>query len=340
LVTQSGKLGTAGYAAHGVLAQSIGGGGGVSGGGSTLGKGLITIGATGYSSDGGGGDGGSVTITGSGTITTGGADAYGILAQSIGSGGGIASLDSAVASVTLGLTDESNTISGQGGNVSVKQNSGSITTSGARAFGILAQSIGGSGGVAAMSAANLSQATLTGAFGMSGAVTIDVGTAGANPAATTITTSGAGAFGILAQSISDGGGLVGDTSLMLATPQSNTLYLETVNELYGGNVDISLTAEIETTGANAHGIFAQSLMSSGGLIGQGVCLVAGNVPGTLSAGYSGTVTIDQTGGSIAATGEGSIGIFAQSSGNTANTGAIAINVAGSVEGGTQKPSAS
>ena len=95
---------TTGDDATGIVAQSVGGGGGVavlmtvpltdsSGGNAQSQTGLIpdstlipiTIGGK----DGAGGDGGEVTINSGSAITTTGKDAYGLLAQSIGGGGGL-----------------------------------------------------------------------------------------------------------------------------------------------------------------------------------------------------------------------------------------------------------
>ena len=106
-VDNSGLVQTAGEGAHGIFAQSIGGGGG-NGGlvlaaniliGAPTSAPLIAIGGVG----GDGGDGGDVTVTNSGQILTTGANADGILAQSIGGGGGNSSMG-------FGLTGEPYTL--------------------------------------------------------------------------------------------------------------------------------------------------------------------------------------------------------------------------------------
>ena len=107
VVNNSGSLSTQGGGAHGIFAQSIGGGGGSGGSaraltlflpggqqldqdgnkidGSKQNKALsIVIGGAG----GTGNDAGMVTVSNTGSISTEGSDAYGILAQSIGGGGG------------------------------------------------------------------------------------------------------------------------------------------------------------------------------------------------------------------------------------------------------------
>ncbi|MFO1073622.1 MAG: autotransporter outer membrane beta-barrel domain-containing protein [Geminicoccaceae bacterium] len=332
---QSGTITTQGYAAHGMLAQTIGGGGGVAGVGSTLGNGLITIGAVGDNLDAGGGDGGTIQYTGSGSIRTAGNDAYGILAQSIGGGGGTASLDSAAVGVTLGTANVSNNVTGDGGAITITQSGGSITTAGARAFGLVAQSIGGSGGLIGMASGQLRSAQYGYGFGFGGPVTVTLGAAGAAPEDATIQTSGAGAYGMLVQSISLAGGFAGDSSLSLATPVSNSLSAFDQVGANGGAIDITLNGNITTTGTNAHGLFVQSLMGGGGVIeANGQLAAGGNTSNFDITGNSGTITIQQNGGAIAATGQGSIGIFAQGSGSTSNNAPISITVNGSVQGGT------
>ena len=73
---------TGNRAAHGILAQSIGGGGGTGGGA----NGIVGVGGSG----GTGGNGWLVDVLNQGSIQTQGEDAKGILAQSIGGGGGSA----------------------------------------------------------------------------------------------------------------------------------------------------------------------------------------------------------------------------------------------------------
>src|SRR5690606_8975156 len=95
-LTNSGTIETEGKGSTALIAQSVGGGnakeafqagqlvpesatGGGAGGGSFIGSG----------GDGGtGGDGGLVEVTNAGNLVTKGDDAYGLLAQSVGGGGG------------------------------------------------------------------------------------------------------------------------------------------------------------------------------------------------------------------------------------------------------------
>src|SRR5690606_26294911 len=99
-VTNTGEIDVSGSGSYGVLAQSVGGGGGNGGLAVSLSmKGLaqqakgtsysrIAVGGAG----GDGADGGDVTVNHSGTIRVSGDNAYGIFAQSVGGGGGNAGL--------------------------------------------------------------------------------------------------------------------------------------------------------------------------------------------------------------------------------------------------------
>ena len=151
-ITTTGKHGIA------IFAQSIGGGGGIARTittdetfdpskiinnpqgrlGDVQGLALSLGGQAGSS-----GNGGPVTVTTSGPVTTSGLDAHAILAQSIGGGGG-AVIGGQVTSVKGG----SSSGHGDGGSVDLQLQPGTkIGTSGDGAYGILAQSIGGGGGI-------------------------------------------------------------------------------------------------------------------------------------------------------------------------------------------------
>jgi hypothetical protein len=144
-----------------------------------------------------------------------------------------------------------------------------------------------------------------------------------------ISTSGDGAWGILAQSIGGGGGFLGDPSLSLQAPVSQTLTLiSSKNNSYanGGTVNLNLAGNIRTSGSNAHGVVVQSIGNGGGIVSgyqydPSANVVMGNAPqfnnNSASRTYSGgmnTISIDQSGGVINTTGPGSIGILAQGSG--------------------------
>ena len=160
---------TAGNSSAGILAQSVGGGGGTGGGSIAVSIGVeaAVVAPMSLSFGGKGGSGGSagdVTVTSSSSIYTGAADtdtgyfksgndSQGILAQSVGGGGGNAGfsiLGRADIGAILGGTSIS--IGGAGGNgniggaVEVTSTGAIIQTLGDRSQGILAQSVGGGGG--------------------------------------------------------------------------------------------------------------------------------------------------------------------------------------------------
>jgi hypothetical protein len=215
-----------------MLLQSIGGGGGDGGAGysSAYSGGLgasVALGGTG----GEGGAGGTVgfapgqSTTNAGEINTAGADAYGILGQSIGGGGGQGG-ESAAKMRTYGVgTYPSISVAaavggaggkgGQGESVMLG-NTGRITTLGAGATAIVGESIAGGGGIDETLATDLdtngSSAPDYGVnvkFGRSGNST---GSSGLVKVTTAqggdIVTYGDNSYGILAQSIAGGGGLI------------------------------------------------------------------------------------------------------------------------------------
>ncbi len=266
-VTNSNWIETSGIASMGILAQSIGGGGG-SGGASAFGKsGLVALGGSG----GAFGIGGPVTVQNDGDIVTYGVSGIGILAQSIGGGGGIAgNLDMGLPLGTIDLYGiakvgdvgvgagfaRTGGAAGSGFDVYVG-GAGTITTNGIGAHGILAQSIGGGGGIAGTDGTDTQGNAMTldacrlegcqflvgsvGGDGAAGSVTVDLTGGG-------VETRGSQAHGIFAQSIAGAttGGL----------------------EDRSGNVIINLTSDgahnlVAATGYGSAGIFAQSLGRDG-----------------------------------------------------------------------------
>ncbi|MBS7532506.1 autotransporter outer membrane beta-barrel domain-containing protein [Ancylobacter sonchi] len=368
-----GTVLTAGYGAVGILAQSVGGGGGVGAEGSVNNTTTLGIGGDWNGKGSAGGDGSAVTVS-TGPVTTLGDDAHGIVAQSVGGGGGLGSAgctNSTEASAggiattlcygnTAGLTGSfapwndasSYTIqmgggagaSGAGGDVIVTVDE-ALSTSGARSMGVIAQSIGGGGGLVTVPAGNTASVQLQAApganGGASGTVTVTETATGA------IATTGAGAWGILAQSLYGGGGFAGDPSLPAQALVSNTL---TTSGSVGtaGAVTVNVAGGIATTGANAHGVVAQSVGGGGGIANSAAndSLVFGNsaqiygISEGEHAATGGAVTVTvAAGGSIKATGAGSIGILAQSTGvassqNGYQTPPIDITIDGTVLGGT------
>jgi len=152
-VSNTGHLTTLGAGGHAIVAQSVGGGGGMSGNvtrGPVLDFGVnLAIGQGG----GNGGDGGLVTVSSASNIQTVGRNAFGIFAQSVGGGGGLAGGIGIGPQNALGFTSFAGSVggAGSGGAVSV-EHTGTIGTSGASSHGIFAQSAGGLGFGGAVSA--------------------------------------------------------------------------------------------------------------------------------------------------------------------------------------------
>ncbi len=264
MTTFTGSVTTEGLLSEGVVEQSIGGGGGVA---TFVAESGIDLAANGLAltAGGTGGPGGSantVTLNSTApTITTTKAGAVGIVAQSIGGGGGIAQVYGAsVTGSNTATLGAANGAAGNGGNVTVTSAS-EIGTSGVGAHGILAQSIGGGGGVVQAfdtsgNPINLSVAGGTGGGGGTG------GAVSVNSSAF-IMTIGAGADGIIAQSIGGGGGLVGSGAFALSAPGTGPFAGTVGGSGSGGTVGVTASANILTTGLNSTAIFAESLGGSG-----------------------------------------------------------------------------
>ena len=276
--------------ADGILAMSIGGGGGtgsntvsaVLGGGSggASSSAAISVGGAG----GTGGTGGEVTVLNNGGIETYGAVSNGIAAVSVGGGGGNGGMaisgDVYLSSqsicptpnVTLAVGGSGG--SGNSGGTVTVTNNGYIQAAGYGSDGILAQSVGGGGGNGklAVSLSNNSvlpsMASLTsiglGGFGGSGGNggNVTVNNTG------DIVTMGANSFGILAQSVSGGGGTAAFT---ISSPAWMAADYALSSTLGGGStgatgkVQINNTGNIEVTGDNSHAMLAQSVSGGGDL---------------------------------------------------------------------------
>jgi len=243
---------TQGNDAFALAAQSIGGGGGTAGAGSSKASDdddshsfELSVGGNG----GGGGGGNTVSIDSGVTLATAGDRAFGILAQSIGGGGGVSGSADGASIKKLNINGTSGA-TGDGGAVSITQEQGSgITTAGRGAHAIVAQSIGGGGGIVG----DTSRDFINGAIlinpgdGTGGAVTVDVNA--------DITTTGNGSFGILAQSIGGGGGLAGDSNGVFAGSSASGT---TTGSGSGGAVSVTQSGTITASGAGSIGIYAQS----------------------------------------------------------------------------------
>jgi hypothetical protein len=208
---------TEGDDAHGLFAQSVGGGGG-KGGFAVTGT-INATGGVGAALGGGGGGGGAantVTVENRGAaISTLGNHSYGLLAQSVGGGGGdggfaVAGSISQGASANFGLGGDGEE-AGVGRDVFVTSTS-QITTQGNDSHGLFAQSVGGGGGSGGFSVAG----TITASGGSVGAALGGSGDGGGNSGRVFVTTTaedtgvimteGDRSVGLFAQSVGGGGG--------------------------------------------------------------------------------------------------------------------------------------
>ena len=346
-VVQRGNIITTGAGSTGILAQSIGGGGGNAGmnlGGTVVSGGdvAVTIGREG----GTGGDGESVAVDFSGDLFTEGAKAYGILAQSLGNGGGNSSVTTVSLTsaetpkkppgsvgVSVGLPGG---IGGVAGDVSVIT-SGRLTTNGNDSHAVFAQSIGGGGGNAgSASTGGLTTANLGVAIGLGGGkggkadqVQVD------NTAV--IKTNGAKAFGVLAQSIGGGGGTGGsarNAGLKGGNRSVNVAIGGAGGEgNVGGDVIVTNRGVVVTAGEGSHAVVAQSIGGGGGLGGnstivEGLATDAERGTRRVSVAVGGAGGTGESAGAVTVTNYGSVGtesadavgIFAQSIGGGGGIG--------------------
>ncbi|MCF3973213.1 autotransporter outer membrane beta-barrel domain-containing protein [Paracoccus salsus] len=309
-----GTILTSGAFANGILAQSIGGSGGSAGISGNL---LVSL----VGSADNGGNGSTVTVSNGGAIQTSGALSRGIMAQSIGGGGGAGGTAGGLVSLALGGVGSNG---GSGGAVSVSNTgTGTIVTTGSLSDGIMAQSIGGSGGQGA-NAFGLVGVGGSGSSGGSGAA-VSVSNFGR------IETTGVGARGLVAQSIGGGGGDGGSSAGMVAVGGTGS------GGGSGNTVTVVNDGVITTQGDDAMGILAQSIGGGGGNGGSagavgafvGVAVGGGGAAG--GAGGAANVTLSDTDPSqpsqIRTEGDRATGVFVQSVGGGGGNGGGAVSVA-------------
>lgn len=298
-VTNSFQVVTFGPDAHGIKAQSIGGGGGH--GGSAVATSIalapddeipaISV-SVGIGGKGGSGNtGNTVSLTNGGFVATAGHGSGALLGQSVGGGGGTGG-DSTAASYSAGSdTDISIDVSiggsggtgGTGGAVTVA-NSGLLVTGGQDSHAAFGQSVGGGGGIGGGGDAS---STATGGDTLSMAVSVAVGGTGGTGGhggkvslgnSSGIVTSGDGADGMFGQSVGGGGGTGGggvgksngdNLSVSVAVGGSGGAGGN------GGEVDITNTGGVHTIGTDAIGMTVQSVGGGGGRGGKGGATAGG-----------------------------------------------------------------
>ena len=238
----------------------------------------------------------AVTVDARGSITTKGTDAYGVLAQSIGGGGGF--ILSPSTNIERGAIDEvfgEGVRGGDGGAVSVTARSGArITTSGAGAAGIIAQSIAGGGGLIG-GLSNIDVTTPTaltdGARHLdnNGAVKVSI------EPQSTIETTGRRAHGIVAQSLVGGGLFAGKDGEGFTAARSGS-------GPCGGcvaRIELDLNSLVLARGEEANAVFAQTSGYNGGVTvnigGNGVVYGNGTDGSGLFLDSAGTNVINNSG---------------------------------------------
>jgi len=320
IVTNSGMIETLGFGSNGVFAQSVGGGGGVGGGldeekideldlpvvgialldleAPTLPDiNLVTLGGKGSSA----GSGSNVKIDNNGQVVTRGGFSSGLLAQSVGGGGGYGG--SGLGAVVLAGSAGA---SSNGGEVEIINGfGGSVYTFADFSNAIIAQSIGGGGGLSGNTIGAVVIGGKTSNGGNGGQVTVDnfgyVQTTGDNSTA------------IFAQSVGGGGGMVASATGLFAFGSDEG------DGGDGGIVNVDNSGEIYTEGKNSHGIFAQSVGGGGGVVGDessgsSAFKLAGSAG---DGGNAGDVKIVNS-ADISALGENSVAILAQSDAGSGN----------------------
>ncbi len=375
--TVNSDISARGIDSIGFLAQSVGGGGGAGGinvSGGVQGNHQTDTPSLVFGLGGSGGPGNAastVTATQRGDISVDGVNSVGVLAQSIGGGGGAGALNVSgnlalgrdfAASIGIGGdggggADSEAVLLRSDGNISARgieyvqsnqpfdERGEEIVASRQRTTGIIAQSIGGGGGAGGMNVSGViapNGSTLVGGVGGTGAGGGDSGTVtvlrGLNPFTgqntdeiSTIDTYGSGGVGILAQSIGGGGG---DAGMNFAFSTSNIRRNSNATALMfaigggggtagnGEAVTVTHVGDIRTRGARSDAIVAQSVGGGGGKatynIGLGINRDAeafnlGVGGATGNGGDAAAVSVTHT-GNIATLGADSAAIFAQSVG--------------------------
>ncbi|MBK0326154.1 autotransporter outer membrane beta-barrel domain-containing protein [Rhodobacteraceae bacterium F11138] len=330
----AGTIKTEGDSAAGVLVQSIGGGGGVAGNSIEAGA-AIEFNQNMGSNGGAGGDGGTVLANMNADVTTTSVHADGIVAQSVGGGGGHSSniVNSDVAGLEISqFVGNQGAVGGDGGNggsVTLRSD-GSVKTVGDTASGVLAQSVGGGGGkgghtVDADASVEVASVKLGATGGAGGdADDVDLTVSGE------IETRGHLSAGILAQSISGGGGQAGTT--ISGDVGISLDYAHGGDGGDGGQAGAVTTmnqASVQTSGDWGIGVLGQSighgggvggLMFSGKLSMAELSITHGGDGG--DGGRAGTVTLTNS-GDIATSGKNAVGVLAQSIGGGGGTGGVA-----------------
>lgn len=348
---------TRGMRSTGILAQSIG-----AGGGTTDWEHFTDFTSRLGASNASRGRGGVVRVSLSQSqINTFGDQSFGILAQSIGGGGGNASFDMSTLAGAAGYISNLNvelggsgTSSGDSGAVDLSLVGSEVTTEGYGAVGIVAQSIGGGGGSASIYYGNGvgsgSPTYLLGGdsgqpYGDGNSVSVSLSKD------TLVSTKGNSSDAFLLQSIGGGGGLFDlDAAASAAGSfvQVSQQFGSAAVTGNGGDITFNVADDslvrISTTGEKSDGIFAQTLGGGGGIFvgfadrtGDGKSGSNRNVSGT-----GGDISVSLANAIVTATGKDAYGVYLQSgvqnrSGAVSargNNGRISLTTNGIIAGGS------
>ncbi len=306
------SVSTKGDSANAILAQSVGGFDGKAGDSTAF----VAFGAGGQSA----GDGGAVQVTiGRGSaLTTAGTWADGVLAHSVGGGGGLGS--SAVGVVALG---GSGSAGGNGGAVSISAGEETtIQTQGMGSRALHGSSVGGGGGDGGSADAIVGLGGSGGSGGDGGKVAIT------NLAE--LTTTGDQATAFYGSTVGGGGGSANMTAAVVAIGGSGG------DGGNGGEVKAQNAGNITTSGDDSNGIFLHSVGGGGGA-GAGALSVAPVVSVAIGGsggdgGDGGSVSYDDGGAdgySVATAGERARGLLAESVGGGGGDGGNSVSISGS-----------
>jgi hypothetical protein len=306
-INNDAAITTSGDFAYGAYAVSAGGKGGDGSG-------------SGNGADGGPGGTATITLDVHSLIVTSGKDAIGAYALSIAGIGGVGGSDSGIFWADAGGGGSG----GKGGDAFVT-NKGSIATSGAFAYGVFGQSLGGTGGIGGSAGALVAESGSGGGGAPAGNVTLE------NDAGASITTTGANAYGMYAQSLAGSGGDAGSSGgfVALGSDGGNGAQAACIADptqcLNGGTVTITNAGSILTQGVAADGILGESIGGGGGNGGNASGLFSYGGSGG-AGGNGGLVVINNVAGSsITTTGDTAVGIFAQSVGGGGGKGGNATS---------------
>ena len=318
-------------------------------------------------SGGSGNDAGAASVNNNSNLVTKQDNSHGVVSQSLGGGGGSGTYNLGIGYqkqskdkdknkkvMGLQLSVGGSTGSGGIGSSSTVINKGDVSTNGKESYGILSQSIGGGGGNAGFdmfsNESSLASKCGDACGGDAGNITLKVGQVGGEGGSSgntsvssngAVTTTGSKSYGLFAQSVGGGGGNSSSTSLSIDIPEDEGDQDSSPKSLAvsvglegaaGGDsgelVTITSTGTVQTSGENAHAIFAQGIGGGGGNAGSSSTKgsTAPTIAVTLGSegggGGQGAEIRIQSESSINTTGKQSLGIFAQSIGGGGGTGTV------------------